>query len=99
MSSGAGSTGLGVPEYSGQGGAADILDWDDTSLTTVTAQLDYLVASNWTLSAGYWYEKYDFKDAYQSGTLQMPQSIILALKSNDGPYDVNVAYAKVSYRF
>jgi hypothetical protein len=83
----------------GQGGAADILDWDDTSLTTVTAELNYHVASNWTLAAGYWYEKYDFKDAYQSGALQMPQSIIIALKSNDGPYDVNVAYAKVSYRF
>ena len=83
----------------GQGGAADILDWDDTRLTTVTAQLDYNVATDWTISAGYWYEKYDFKDAYQAGATQMPQAIILVLKSNDGPYEANVAYAKVTYRF
>jgi hypothetical protein len=83
----------------GQGGAADINDWDDTSMTSVSAQLDYTVATDWTLSAGYWYEKYEFKDAYTAGNLLMPQSVILVMKSNDGAYDASVVYAKVSYRF
>ena len=91
-----GRTGL-IP--AGQGGAADIGDWDDTKLTTVTAQLDYTVTSSWTLSAGYWYEKYDFKDAYTAGTLLMPQSPLIFMKSNHGAYDANVAYAKMAYRF
>lgn len=83
----------------GQGGAADINDWDDTLLTTVNAQLDYVVAKDWTVSAGYWYEKYEFKDAYQVGSQLMPQSIILALKSNDANYNSNVVYGKLTYRF
>jgi hypothetical protein len=83
----------------GQGGAADIGDWDDSMLTTVTAQLDYLIGKAWTLSAGYWYEKYSFKDAYQIGTNLMPQSVILVLKSNDGDYKANVVYGKLTYRF
>lgn len=84
---------------SGQGGAQDIDQWDDTLLTTVSAQLDYVVAKDWTVSAGYWYEKYDFKDAYQVGYQLMPQSIIIALKSNDSNYNANVLYGKLTYRF
>jgi hypothetical protein len=83
----------------GQGGAADIGDWDDTTLTTFAAQLDYTVAKAWTLTAGYWYEKYEFKDAYTAGNLLMPQSILIVMKSNDGPYDANVLYGRVTYRF
>jgi hypothetical protein len=91
-----GRTGVIAP---GTGGAADINDWDDTALTTVNAQLDYNVTEAWTVSAGYWYEKYEFSDAYQVGTNLMPQSIILVLKSNDGNYKANVVYGKLSYRF
>lgn len=83
----------------GQGGAQDITDWDDTELTTVSAQLDYSVAKAWTLSAGYTYEKYDFKDAYTSGTLLMPQAVYIFMKANNGAYDANVVYAKLNYRF
>jgi hypothetical protein len=83
----------------GQGGAQDIADWDDTKLTMVSAQLDYAVARGWTLAAGYAYEKYDFRDAYQVGDQLLPQALLFVLKSNDGPYDVNVVYAKVSYQF
>lgn len=84
---------------SGQGGAQDIDQWDDTLLTTVSAQLDYVVARDWTLSAGYWYEKYEFKDAYQVGSQLLPQSLILVLKSNDADYKANVLYGKLTYRF
>jgi hypothetical protein len=83
----------------GTGGAQDIGDWDDTTLTTFAAQLDYAVAKAWTVSAGYVYEKYDFKDAYTAGDLLMPQSVLLFLKSNHGGYDANVLYGRVNYRF
>lgn len=83
----------------GTGGAQDIVDWDDTELTTVTAQVDYAAARDWTLSAGFLYEKYDFRDAYTAGDLLMPQSVLLFLKSNDGAYEGSVLYAKVNYRF
>ncbi len=83
----------------GTGGAQDVGDWDDTTLTTLAAQLDYNVAKAWTLSAGYWYEKYDFKDAYTAGDLLMPQSVYIFMKADKGPYTANVLYARVNYRF
>jgi hypothetical protein len=83
----------------GAGGAQDIADWDDTTLSTLSAQLDYAVAKGWNLAAGYAYEKYEFRDAYTIGDLLMPQAIIIVLKSNDGPYDANIVYARVSYQF
>lgn len=84
---------------SGQGGAADIDQWDDTELTSVQAQLDYIVATAWTLSAGYWYEKYDFKDAYSAGNLLMPQSVYIFMKPDKGAYNANVVFAKLAYTF
>jgi Putative outer membrane beta-barrel porin, MtrB/PioB len=83
----------------GTGGAQDIGDWDDTTRTTFAAQLDYAVAKAWTVSAGYVYEKYEFKDAYTAGNLLMPQSVLIFLKSNHGGYDANVLYGRVSYQF
>ncbi len=83
----------------GQGGAADITDYDDTTLTTVTAQLAYDVDKAWTVAAGYMYEKYDFKDAFTSGTTLMPASISFFTKADNGPYTANVVYAKLSYKF
>ena len=81
----------------GQGGAQDITDWDDTELTTLSAQLDYAVDKAWTMSAGYMYEKYDFKDAYTSGDLLMPQSVYIFMKADNGPYTANVVYATLKY--
>jgi hypothetical protein len=83
----------------GSGGAADIGDWDDTTLTTVAAQLDYTLAKAWTLTAGYAYEKYEFKDAYTAGDLLMPQSVLIFVKSNHFGYDASVVYGRLSYRF
>lgn len=84
---------------SGQGGAADITDWDDTKLTTVVAQVDYAVASAWTITAGYWYEKYDFRDAYTASDLLMPQAVYIFMKGDRGPYSANVVFTRLSYRF
>jgi hypothetical protein len=83
----------------GAGGAADINDWDDTELTTASAQIDYTVAKAWTMSAGYMYEKYDFRDAYTSGNGLMPFTVLIFTKANNGAYDANTVYAKLSYRF
>ena len=83
----------------GTGGAQDIVDWDDSELTMFSARLDYAVAKAWTLAAGYMYEKYDFRDAYTIGDLLLPQALLFVLKSNDGPYNVNLFYARVGYQF
>jgi hypothetical protein len=45
------------------------------------------------------YEKYDYKDAYISGTSLMPQSILIFLKPDSGAYNASVGYAKLNYRF
>jgi len=83
----------------GQGGAADITDYDDTKLTTVVADLAYAVAKAWTLSFGYAYEEYSHSDAMSDGNTIFPQSVLFFLKGNDGGYKVNLGYAKLSYRF
>jgi hypothetical protein len=83
----------------GQNGAGDIDDWDDTTLTTIGARLDYLVGKAWTLGAGYAYEKYDYADAYTSGTTMMPFAVSSFMKADSGPYTANVVYTKLTYRF
>lgn len=83
----------------GQGGAADISAWDDTTLTTFNLRLDRHVKKAWTVGVGYAYEKYDFQDAYTSGTTQFPQSIYIMSKPDNGPYNANVGYAFLSYKF
>jgi hypothetical protein len=68
-------------------------------LTTVSAQLDYAVAKAWKLSAGYMYEKYTFADAFTSGTTNFPVSPLIMLKPNDGNYNANIVYTRLTYRF
>lgn len=84
---------------SGQGGAADIDDWDDTTLTTFAAEFGYTLAKAWELSAGYVYEKYDFKDAFAATDLLMPQAVYIFMKPDRGAYNANVLYGRLSYRF
>jgi hypothetical protein len=80
-------------------GPQNIGDWDDTTLTTVGVQIDRQVGKAWKLGVGYAYEKYDFSDAYTSGTTMMPTAVYIFMKPDYGPYKVNVAYAKLTYRF
>lgn len=91
-----GRTGL-IP--AGQGNAADITDFDDTELTTVSVQYDWTVNKGWTLTAGYRYEKYDFADAFNSVTDLMPLSPYIFMKPNFGAYDANIFFARVNHRF
>jgi hypothetical protein len=55
-------------------------------LTTVVAQLDYAVAKAWNITMGYWYEKYDFRDAFTAGDLLMPQSVYIFMKPDNGAF-------------
>jgi hypothetical protein len=81
------------------GGIQDIGNYSDTELTTASAQLDYAVGEDFTLDFGYAYEKYDFADAFSAGTNVYPLAGAFYLKANDGPYEVNVVYARLNYRF
>jgi hypothetical protein len=83
----------------GQGGAADITDFDDTELTTFITDLAYTFAKAWTWSVGYAYEQYDHADAFSDGTTMFPQSVLFFMKADDGPYEANVGYTRVTYRF
>jgi hypothetical protein len=83
----------------GQGGAADISDYDDMTQTTAVADLGYTFASDWTFSVGYAYDKYTNRDAFSDGTTIFPQSVLFFLKANDGGYTANVAYTRLTYRF
>lgn len=91
-----GRTGLIPP---GQGGAADIDDYDDTLWTTVAASLGYAFAEAWTWSAGYAYDKYTNADAFSDGTTIFPQSVLFFLKANDGNYSTNMLFTRLTYRF
>ena len=81
------------------GGIQDIENYSDTELITATAQLDYAVGGNLSVGLGYAYEKYDFADAFSAGTDVYPLAGAFYLKANDGPYEVNVVYARLNYRF
>ena len=83
----------------GQGGAADITDYDDTKRTTFVADLAYTLTKAWTFTAGYAYEKYTFADAFSDGTTIFPQSVLFFMKVNDRGYTANVAYSRLTYRF
>lgn len=91
-----GRTGL-IP--AGQGGAADIADWDDTELTTLSASFAWTMTKAWGMSFGYNYEKYNFTDAMNATDKLMPAHVYIFLKPNDRAYDASVVYAKLSFKF
>ena len=83
----------------GQGGAADINDWDDTEITSLSAQYNFAMSKGVEFSAGYMYEKYDFKDAFKANSSMQPTSLIFKMKPNDGAYTANMVFAKMSFTF
>jgi hypothetical protein len=87
------------PQYLNPADVWDVNDWDDSHITTVVAQLDYNVGKAWTVTGGYWYEKYTMSDAWTSGTTMFPQATLIFTKPNFGNYTANVVYGKLSYRF
>lgn len=83
----------------GQGGAGDIDDYDDTLWTTIAASIDYSFARSWTWGFGYAYDKYTNADAFSDGTTIFPQSVLFFLKANDNNYSTNMAFMRLSYKF
>ncbi len=83
----------------GQGGAADVNDYDDFKQTTAVLDLGYTFAKSWTLSGGYALDKYTQADAFSEGTSLMPQAVLIFLKANNGNYTANIGYTRLTYRF
>jgi hypothetical protein len=83
----------------GQGNAADILDWDDSEMTSISAQLGWTMTKAWSISAGYAFEQYDYKDAMSATSKLMPSSINIFTKPNDGKYDASIVYTKLTFKF
>jgi hypothetical protein len=84
---------------SGQGGAADIGDYDDTKWTTASLSLNYTYNTRTTLSVGYAYDKYTYADAFNANPSLFPQAVLFFLQENNGNYTANIVYAKLSVRF
>jgi hypothetical protein len=81
------------------GGLQPFGDWDDTQITTINAQLEWSVAKEWKIIAGYMHEKYTYSDPYTAGTLPMPYHPLNFLKPDSGNYTAGVSYLKLNYRF
>jgi hypothetical protein len=83
----------------GQGGAADITDYDDTEWTTANVSLAYTYNAKVTLNVGYAYDKYTFTDAYNASNSLFVQSPLFFMQENNGNYTANIVYTKLTVRF
>ena len=83
----------------GQGNAADIIDWDDSEMTSVSAQFGWTMTKAWSIAAGYQFEQFDFKDAMSATSKLMPSSMNIFTKPNDGKYEASIVYTKLTFKF
>ena len=83
----------------GQGGAADIIDYDDTQWTTANVSLVYTYNTKTSLSVGYAYDKYTVADAYHASTSPFAQSPLFFMQENNGNYTANILYTRLTVRF
>jgi hypothetical protein len=83
----------------GQGGAADITDYDDTEWTTASVSLAYTYNTKTSLSVGYAYDKYTFTDAYNANNSMFVQAPLFFMQENNGNYTANIVYTKLTVRF
>ena len=82
----------------GIGGVQSFGTWDDTDITTVSAEAKYQFATDWAVSLGAWIEDYKFNDLASDGlTNYVPASLFLA--ANDGSYTAKVAYVRFTYHW
>ena len=80
-------------------GIQDINNYSDTTLSTVNGEVTFDVTATWALRLGYWYEKYDFSDAFSAGNDTYPLAGAFFLKANDQGYKAHVVYARLVYGF
>jgi hypothetical protein len=83
----------------GQGGAADINDYDDTKWTTANVNLAYTYNAKVTLNVGYAYDKYTVADAYHASESPFAQSPLFFMQEKNGNYTANVGYTALTVRF
>ena len=83
----------------GQGGAADITDYDDTEWTTANVSLAYTYNTKLSFSVGYAYDKYTPTDAYNANNSIFVQSPLFFMQENNGNYKANIVYTKLTVRF
>ena len=81
-------------------GAADVPDMDATQISTLSAQFDYSLTKAWSVGLGYMFEKYDYKDPFVVLNNELlPSSTIIEMKPNDGRYQANLMFAKMTFKF
>ena len=69
------------------------------SSQAVHGEVTFDVTATWALRLGYWYEKYDFSDAFSAGNDTYPLAGAFFLKANDQGYKAHVVYARLVYGF
>ena len=58
----------------GNGGIKDIPNHDDTTLTTIRAQVTRALGPKWDWTTGAWYRDYKYDDSGNTASLSYPQS-------------------------
>jgi hypothetical protein len=77
------------------GGVKDILNYDDTAITTVSAELKYRLR-RWGLSVGGWFERYRVDDSGTQGLSNYIPSQFF-LNADNGSYRALWGYVRASY--
>jgi hypothetical protein len=78
--------------------------WDDTKRTSLTVKGVYELNKAWTITGGYAYEKFEFRDAQVDGyrytipAANRADSYLNGLLANPD-YTAHIVYAMVTYRF
>ncbi|MDH4273305.1 MAG: MtrB/PioB family outer membrane beta-barrel protein, partial [Candidatus Aminicenantes bacterium] len=81
----------------GNGGIQDIPDFDDTSITSLRAQLSYALMADCSVAVGVWHENYTFDDASIQAGLYFPTPGVFMLSPNYGGYKVTSVYMSLSF--
>jgi len=82
----------------GNGGIQDIPDFDDTSITSLKAQLSYALMTDCSVAVGVWHENYRFNDASVQAGVFFPTSGVFSLGDNHGTYKVTSVYLSLSFQ-
>ncbi|QJR15607.1 MtrB/PioB family outer membrane beta-barrel protein [Usitatibacter palustris] len=81
-----------------------IADWDDTRRTSFTLKAVYAFSKTWSFTAGYAYERYEYKDSQFDGyrytiPASTNQDSYLSGVYANPQYKANFLYGLVNYRF
>lgn len=78
---------------------ADIDDYDDYTLKTLTLKAEYAFTANLSLLLSYLYEKYDYSDIRMQDYVLQSGSNYLSGAYSDPDYDASIATAALKYKF